>query len=70
MGATKIIAIDIVKGFRQKVDTSNIDILYLKPSKSKCFFLNLDNNVIKQTMELGYKDVMDKKDIIIEFINN
>jgi hypothetical protein len=68
MGAEKIIAIDLVKGFRIKTDESNV--LILKPSKNEHFFLNFERDVVDEIMELGYKDVMDKKEEIISFLEN
>lgn len=69
MGANKIIAIDIMKGLRKKVDTKDIQYFYLKPSKKLGFFLNFDSDSIKKMMELGYHDVMNYKESILEFIN-
>ena len=69
LGATKIIAIDVLKGFRQKVDVSDIDYLCIKPSKKLGFFLAFDNDKINEMLELGYNDIMNNKEKIIEFIN-
>lgn len=69
MGATKIIAIDIMKGVRKKVDTSNIDYLYIKPSVKLGFFLDFDNKAVNKMIDLGYQDVMNHKERILEFIN-
>lgn len=65
MGASKVIAIDVLKGFSKKVN--DIDVYYLK-LKSKFFFLNFEKNVIKELMELGYKDVMGQKEEIVKFV--
>lgn len=69
MGATKVIAIDIMKGIRKKVDTSNIDYLYIKPSVKLGFFLDFNNKTINEMINLGYKDIVDNKERILEFIN-
>ena len=69
MGATKIIAIDIMKGIRKKVDTNDIKYLYIKPSKNLGFCFDFTRKVINANIELGYNDVMNNKDKILEFIN-
>ena len=70
MGATKIIAIDIMKGVRQKVDTKNLKYLYIKPSKNLGFFFDFSRKVIDDNIKLGYNDIMNKKEEIIKFIND
>ena len=70
MGATKVIAIDVMVGLRKKVDTSDIKYLYIKPSKNLGFFLDFTRSVIDANIELGYNDVMNNKEKILEFINN
>lgn len=69
MGATKIIAIDIMKGIRQKVDTKDIEYLYIKPSRKLGFFLDFTREVIDADIKLGYDDIMNNKEKIIDFIN-
>ena len=69
MGANKIIAIDIVKFIRKRVDTSEIDYLYISPSKRLKSIFNFDTKVSKEAIELGYNDIMDRKNEILEFIN-
>lgn len=68
MGAEKIIAFDLVKGFRVKTDESNV--LIIKPSNNMSFFLNFEKEVIDNCIEAGYKDVMSKKKEILEFLSN
>ncbi len=70
LGATKVIAIDVLKGFRQKVDISDMKYLCIKPTRKTGFFLNFDNDNVNGLIELGYKDVMDRKEEILEFINS
>lgn len=67
MGAEKIIAIDILKGFRQKTDNKKV---YCFKLKSKYFFLNFKKEVIEELMELGYNDVMKQKNELMDFINS
>ena len=69
LGATKIIAIDVMKGFRKKVDTSKIEYLYLSSSKKLGFFLNFDNVHVNDLINMGYEDIMTNKEKILEFIN-
>lgn len=69
LGATKIIAIDVLRGFRKRVDVSDIDYMCIRPSKKLGFFLAFDNEKINGMLELGYNDVMNNKEKIIEFIN-
>lgn len=69
MGATKVIAIDIMRGFRKKVGVSDIDYLYIKPTKKLGFFLDFTNEVINDLIKLGYEDIMNHKEKILEFIN-
>lgn len=70
MGAEKIIAIDIMKGIRQKVDTKNLKYLYIKPSKNLGFFFDFSRKIIDANIELGYNDIMNKKEEILKFIND
>ena len=70
MGASKIIAIDLIKGFRQKTDLKNVKYYCIKPSKKTGFFLNFDNENINKIIELGYKDVIENKEKILDFINS
>jgi len=69
LGATKIIAIDILKGFRQKVDLSDIDYFYITPSKKAGSLLSFSNDYIKERIKFGYDDIMSKKEEILAFIN-
>jgi len=66
MGAKKVIAIDVLRGFRKKTDNKNVYYLKLK---SKYFFLNFNKKVIRELIELGYNDVMKRKDEILTFVN-
>ena len=67
MGASKIIAISLMGGFRQKVDHEHVYII--KPKKNKYFFLNFDKIAINEMISLGYSDVMEQKDEIKEFLS-
>jgi hypothetical protein len=58
-----------MKGINQKVDKS-VDIYYLRPSKKMKFFLNFSNDIVREAINLGYEDVMNKKDEILNFINS
>ena len=69
MGATKIIAINILNKRRKKIKNKEIDILYLKPSKKLPFFLDFDNKKINESLILGYNDTMNKKEEILNFIH-
>lgn len=70
LGATRIIAIDVMRGFRQEVDVTDIKYMYIRPSQRTGFFLNFDNDHVNNLIELGYKDIMNKKDEILEFIKD
>lgn len=70
MGATKIISIEIMKGFRQKVKNKEVKIFNLKPTKGLGFLLNFDQDKIKKNLQLGYNDVMAKKEELLNFINS
>jgi NTE family protein len=67
MGAKKIIAFDLVKGFRVKTDERNV--LIIKP-KNMCFFLNFEKEIIDNCIEAGYNDVMSNREIILQFLSN
>ena len=69
LGAEKIFAIDIMKGITKKVK-KDVNVYYLRPSKKMKFFLNFSNDVVKEAIEMGYDDVMNKKDEILNFINS
>lgn len=69
LGAEKIFAIDVMKGFHKKVK-KDADVYYLKPSKKLKFFLDFSSKFIKESIQLGYDDVMNQKDEILNFINN
>jgi NTE family protein len=68
LGAQRILAIDIMWGINKKVD-KNVDVYYLRPSKKLKFFLNFSNDVIRDSIKLGYEDVMNKKEEILAFLN-
>lgn len=65
MGAKKVIAVDIMKGFRKKVHSKSV--FYIK-LKKRPFFLNFSRNVIKKLMDDGYKDTMKLKDELLHFL--
>lgn len=69
LGAKKVIAIDVMLGVTKKYDKNNVEVLYIKPSKKLTFFLNFSNNIIKDMIKLGYEDVMNMKEEILNFIN-
>jgi hypothetical protein len=69
LGAEKIFAIDIMWGINKKV-AKDVNIYYLRPSKKMKFFLNFSNDVVRDAIELGYNDVMNKKEEILNFLNN
>ncbi len=69
LGAEKIFAIDIMWGINRKV-AKDVDIYYLRPSKKMKFFLNFSNDVVREAIEMGYTDVMNKKEEILNFLNN
>jgi NTE family protein len=69
LGAEKIFAIDIMWGINKKV-AKDVNIYYLRPSKKMKFFLNFSNDVVNEAIKLGYNDVMNKKDEILNFINS
>ena len=69
LGAEKIFAMDIMWGINQKVD-KNTKIYYLRPSKKMKFFLNFSNDIVLEAIKMGYEDVMNKKDEILDFINS
>lgn len=69
LGAEKILAMDIMWGINKKV-SKDTDIYYLRPSKKMKFFLNFSNDVVKEAIEMGYNDVMNKKEEILNFLNN
>ena len=69
MGAKKIIAIDIMKGFKKKIKDKTIPILKIKPKNKMKFFLNFDHNVIEEYIEFGYNETMQRKEEILEFVN-
>ena len=69
MGASKIIAIEIKKGYRKKTDTKSINYLHIKPSKRICASFNFNYKKTDIAMQLGYNDIMNKKEKILEFIN-
>ena len=68
MGATKIIAINISIGAREKVDAKSIDYLCIKPSSKLPSVMNFSNTAIKEMIQKGYNDVMVQRAKIIEFI--
>jgi NTE family protein len=70
MGADKIIAIDIMRGFRQKVDTKDLKYLYIKPSKNLGFFFDFSRKSLDMNIEFGYQDIMRRKEEILAFINS
>jgi NTE family protein len=69
LGAEKIFAIDIMMGINKKV-SKDVDIYYLRPSKKLKFFLDFSKDVVKEAMDMGYNDVMNKKEEILNFLNN
>lgn len=68
LGAEKVLAIDIMWGINRKVD-KKADVYYLRPSRKLKFFLDFSNDVIRDTIEMGYNDVMSKKEEILAFLN-
>ena len=70
LGATKVIAIDVMLGVTRKYDKNSVEVLYLRPSKKLNFFLDFSNNLIKDMIKLGYEDTINKKDEILNFINS
>lgn len=69
MGATKIIAIDIMVGFRKRVNIKDIHYCYIRPSKPLGFFFDFTRKSLDRNIVLGYNDVMKNKEKILEFIN-
>lgn len=63
LGATKVVAIDVLKGRHRKVKDKNVKVFTLKPSKKMGFFLNFDNEKILENMKLGYDDVMSNDEL-------
>lgn len=70
MGAEKIIAINVMNGFKKKIKNKEIKILELKRKRRMHFFLNFDNKKINKSIKYGYIDTMRKKDKILKFITN
>jgi len=70
MGADKVIAINIMKGFKKKIKDKKLPIFMIKPKKKMKFFLNFDQDVILEYIALGYDEIMARKDELLAFINN
>lgn len=68
MGANKVIAIDIMKGFKKKIKDKNMPIFMIRPKKKMKFFLNFDHGVILEYIDLGYEETMARKDELLDFI--
>ena len=71
LGATKIIAINLMWGFRNKkykIDKKNV--LVLKPPKKSGFILRFENENVRRLIELGYKVANENKEMILNFINS
>ena len=68
LGAEKIVAIDVMKGFSQGYDKTKLKVFTIKPSQHLRFFLDFDNEYINSLIELGYEDVMAQKEEIQKFL--
>lgn len=69
MGANKVIAVDIMKGFKKRIKDKTKPIFMIKPKKKMKFFLNFDHDVIEDYIKLGYEETMARKDELLAFIN-
>ena len=63
LGAKKIVAIDIFRGFHKKVKNKDVEVFILRPSKKLGFFLNFDRDRVDRNMQLGYDDVMSNEEL-------
>ena len=69
MGANKIIAVDIMKGFKKKIKDKTIPILMIKPKKKMKFFLNFNHDVIEEYISRGFEETMQRREEILAFLN-
>ena len=69
-GAEKVVAVDVLAGFRKKVKDKNVKVYTIKPSKKLHFFLDFDNAYINELIQLGYDDIMSQKNAIFDFLKD